>query len=69
MYVHDILATNNPKLSAAASQEGTEVVSINQNPAMLCQGDHLIWGAGGIELTPHLRVTFNPIKEVIQRIQ
>ena len=30
-----LLATNNPKLSAAASKQGTKVVSVNQNPAVL----------------------------------
>ena len=64
-----LLATNNPKLSAATSQQSTEVISANQNPAMLCQDDHLLWSSGGIELTPQLWVTIHPIEEVIQGIQ
>ena len=64
-----LLATNNPKLSGATSQQSTEVISANQYPAVLCQDDHLLWCGGGIELTPHLKVTFHPIEEVIQSIQ
>ena len=63
------LATNNPKLSAAASQQGTEVIGVNQNPAVLRQINHLLWSSGGIELTPQLWVTIHPIEEVIQSIQ
>ena len=63
------ITTNNPKLSAAASQQGTEVIGVNQNPAMLCQINHLLWSSGGIELTPQLWVTIHPIEEVIQGIQ
>ena len=64
-----VLATNLPKLCAATSQQSTEVISINQNPAVLRQINHLFWGGGGIELTPQLWVTIQPIQEVIQGIQ
>ena len=64
-----LLATNNPKLSAAASQQGTEVISTNQDPAMLRQFNDLLWGGGGIELTPQLWFLIHPIEEVIQGIQ
>ena len=64
-----LLATNNPKLSAAASQEGTEVISINQYPAVLCQDDHLLWSGSGIELTPQFWFLIHPIEEVIQGIK
>ena len=63
------LATNNPKLSAAASQQGTEIISDNQNSAMLCQINHLFWGGGGIELTPQLWFLIHPKEEVIKGIQ
>ena len=63
------LATNNPKLSAATSQQGTEVISVNQNPAMLRQDNHLFRGGGGIELTPQLWFLIHPKEEVIQGIQ
>jgi hypothetical protein len=68
-WIGTLLATNNPKLSAATSKEGTEVIGVNQNPAMLCQDDHLLWSGSGIELTPQLWVTIHPIEEVIQGIQ
>ena len=68
-WVRTILATNNPKLSAAASQQGTKFISINQNPAVLRQFNHLFWGGGGMELTPHLWVTIHLMDEVIQGIQ
>ena len=68
-WIGTLLAPNNPKLSATASKEGTEIISTNQNPAMLCQDDHLLWGAGGIELTPQLWFLIHPIEEVIQGIQ
>lgn len=64
-----LLATNNPKLRAAASQQSTEVISVNQNPAVFRQDNHLLWGAGGIELTPQLWFLIHPIEEVIQSIQ
>jgi hypothetical protein len=64
-----LLAANNPKLSASTSQEGTEVISINQDAAVLCQDDHLLWSGSGIELTPQLWVTIHPIEEVIQGVQ
>ena len=64
-----LIATNNPKLCAAASQKSTEVIGANQNPAVFRQDNHLLWGAGGIELTPQLWVTIHPIEEVIQGIQ
>ena len=64
-----LLATNNPKLSAAASQQSTKVISVNQNPAVLFQDDHLLWSGGRIELTPQLWFLIHPIEEVIQGIQ
>jgi hypothetical protein len=64
-----LVATHNPKLSAAASQQGTEVVSVNQDAAVLCQHDHLLWSRGGVELTPQLWIPIQPIQEVIQGIQ
>ena len=63
------LPTNNPKLSAAASQQSTEVIGANQYPAVLCQDDHLLWSGGGIKLTPQFWFLIHPIEEVIQGIQ
>ena len=64
-----LLATNNPKLSGATTQQGTEIISTNQNPAMFCQFHHFLWCSGGIELTPQLWFLIHPIEEVIQGIQ
>jgi hypothetical protein len=36
---------------------------------VFCQNDHFRWGAGGIKLTPQLRISIHPIKEVIEGIQ
>ena len=69
-WIGTLLATNNPKLRASTSQQGSaDVVSDNQNPAVICQFTHFLWGGGVIELTPHVRVTFHPIKEVIKGIK
>lgn len=68
-WIGTLLATNDPKLSAATSQEGTEVISVNQNPAVLCQTNHLLWSGGGIELTLQLWFLIHPKEEVIQGIQ
>ena len=64
-----VFTTNKPLLCAATSQQGTEVVSVDQDAAVLCQNDHLLWSGGGIELTPQLWIAIHPIQEVIQRIQ
>ena len=64
-----LLATKKPKPSDAASKDGTDVVSVNQNSAVFCQDDHLLWSGGGIELTPQLWVTIHPIEEVMQVIK
>jgi hypothetical protein len=68
-WIGTLLATNNPKLSAATSQQSTEVIGANQNPAVLRQDNHLLWSGGGIELTPQLWFLIHPIEEVIQGIQ
>jgi hypothetical protein len=52
-----------------SSTQGTEVVSTNQNAAFFCQGDHLLWGRGGIEDPLKVRVTIHQVAEVIQGIQ
>jgi len=64
-----VLATNHPKLSAATSQQGTKVISVNQDAAVVCQVNHLLWSGGGIKLTPQLWFLIHPIEEVIQGIQ
>ena len=64
-----IIPPHLPMLRAATSEEGTEIVSVNQNAAVLCKNDHLLGGGCGIELTPQLWVTIHPIQEVIQSIQ
>jgi hypothetical protein len=68
-WISSVISTNQPTLSAAAPQQGTEVVSANQNAAAFCQSDHLLWGRDGIEDPLKLRVTIHQVAEVIQGIQ
>ena len=64
-----LFALNQPKLSATASQEGTEVIRLNQNSAIHCQGNHLLRGRCGIKLPLKLRIPIHLVEEVIQCIQ
>ena len=64
-----VLATHLPELGAATGQEGTEVVSINENTCLNCQSDHRLWRVGVKELVLNLRVTVYLMAEVIQSIQ
>ena len=68
-WVGSVISTNQPTLSTAAPQQGTEVVSANQNPTFFCQGDHLLWGRGGINDPLKLKVAIYQVAEVIQGIQ
>jgi hypothetical protein len=68
-WIGAVVSTNQPTLSAATPQQGTEVVSANQNAAFFCQGDHLLWGRGGIKDPLKLKVTIHQVAEVIQGIQ
>jgi hypothetical protein len=61
-------ATNQPEFSATASQQGTEVIRLNQDPAIHCQVNHLFWGCGRIELLPKPSIPINLMQEMIQRI-
>jgi hypothetical protein len=63
------IPTHNPKNSAATSQQGTEVLLVNQDPAADSKRNHLLWGGGGIELRPQIGVSIHPIEEMIQGIQ
>jgi hypothetical protein len=63
------IPTHNPKNSAAASQQGTEVLLINQDSAADSKRNHLLWGGGGIKLIPQRGVTIHPIEEVVKGIQ
>jgi len=63
------VATHNPALSAAAPQQSTEVISINQDPRLHCQVHHLLWRIGVVELLLNLWVTVYLMAEVIQGIQ
>jgi hypothetical protein len=68
-WIGSVISTNQPTLSTAAPQQGTEIVSANQNAAFFCQGDHLLLGRDGIEHLLKLRVTIHQVAEVIQGIQ
>ena len=64
-----VLPTNLPVLGAAASQQGTKVISINQDPCIYRQSDHLFRSARGIEISGELRVTIRLSAEMIQGVQ
>ena len=64
-----IVTTHEPVLGAATPQQGTEVVGINEDPALYRQIHHLLWGVGTVELPLHISVTIDLMAEVIQSIQ
>jgi hypothetical protein len=68
-WIGSVISTNQPTLSTAAPQQGTEIVSANQDAAVFCQGDHLLWGRGGIEDPLKLKVAIHQVAKVIQGIQ
>jgi hypothetical protein len=67
--IGSVISTNQPTLSTATPQQGTEVVSANQNATFFCQGNHLLWGRGGIKDSLKLRVAIYQVAEMIQGIQ
>ena len=64
-----VLSTHLPMLGAAASQQGTKVIGINQDPCIYRQSDHLFRSASGIEISGELRVTIRLSAEMIQGVQ
>ena len=68
-WIGSVISTNQPTLSAAAPQQGTKIVSANQNAAVFCKSDHLLWGRDGIEDPLKLKVAIYQVAEVIQGIQ
>ena len=64
-----VLPTHLPVLGAAASQQGTKVIGINQDPCIYRQSDHLFRSARGIEISGELRVTIRLSAEMIQGVQ
>lgn len=68
-WVDSFIATDQPELRAAASEQGTEVIGVNQNSTLSCKFNHLNWSAGGIEVACELRVAIHQEAEVIDDIQ
>jgi hypothetical protein len=64
-----VATTHEPPLGAAAPQQSTEVISINEDPALNRQIHHLLRGVGGIELLLNFGVALYLMAEVIQSIQ
>ena len=64
-----VLPSHLPVLGAAASQQGTKVIGVNQDPCIYRQSDHLCRSASGIEVSSELRVTIRLSAEMIQGIQ
>ena len=64
-----IVATHEPALRAPASQESAEVIGINQDSCIDCQGNHLFWRAGVKELVLNLGIIIHLMAEMIEGIQ
>jgi hypothetical protein len=64
-----VTTTHEPPLGAAASQQRTKVISINEDPAPHRQIDHLLWCVGGVELLLNFGVALYLMAEVIQSVQ
>ena len=64
-----VLHTHLPVLGAAASQQRTKVIGVNQDPCIYRQSDHLFRSARGIEISGELRVTIRLNAEMIQGVQ
>jgi hypothetical protein len=64
-----VVATHQPKLRAATSEQRAKIVWADQDTATLCQGHDLPWSGGGIEVTTEIRVAIHLMENVIQGIQ
>ena len=64
-----VATTHEPPLCAATSQQRTEVLGINEDPAPHRQIDDLLWGVGGIEQLLNFGVALYLMAEVIQSVQ
>ena len=64
-----LISANLPKFSAAASEQGTEIIGIYQNPAFPCQFNHLLWCGGAEELLAKIRVAIHLVAQMVQRIK
>ena len=64
-----VLPAHLPVLGAAASQQGTKVIGVNQDPGIYRQSDDLCRSISGIEISGELRVTISLSAEMIQGIQ
>jgi hypothetical protein len=59
------VGAGNPKLCAATSQQSSEVICLNQNPFIYCQGNHFLRGASTIEIPFKLWIAIHLMKKVI----
>jgi hypothetical protein len=64
-----VATTHEPAFCATASQQSTEVISINEDPALNRQINHLLRGVGGIELLLNFGVALYLMAEVIQSVK
>ena len=64
-----VLPTHLPVLGAAASQQSTKVIGVNQDPCIYRQSDDLCRSISGIEISGEHRVTISLSAEMIQGIQ
>ena len=64
-----VATPNEPAFGAAASEQSTKILCLNQDAITHRQFHHLLWGIGGIELTLNIRVTIHLMAEMIQGVQ
>ena len=64
-----VLPTHLPTLCASTPQKGTEVISINEDPCIYRQSDHLLRRIGVKEIVLNRWVTIHLMAEVVQGIQ
>jgi hypothetical protein len=64
-----VATAHEPAFGAAASEQSTKILCVYQDASAHRQIHHLLWGAGGIKLTLHIRVTIHLVAEMIQGVQ
>lgn len=59
------VVAGNPKLCATTSQQSSEVLCINQDPFIYCQGNHFLRSTSTIEIAFKLWIAIHLMKKVI----
>ena len=64
-----VVATHKPMLCAPASEQGTEILGIDQDSPLHSKGHHLLGCVGNVEVVLNLRVAVHLVAQVIKGIQ